>query len=39
MIIESEKLLEKKLRQKVDKLDGWCIKILNSHITGLPDWI
>ncbi len=36
-MIESEKLLEKKLRQKVDQLGGWSIKLLSTHVTGLPD--
>lgn len=36
-MIESEKLLERKLRQKVDQLGGWSIKLLATHITGLPD--
>jgi len=36
-MIESEKLLERKLRQKIDQLGGWSIKLLSSHITGLPD--
>jgi hypothetical protein len=37
MIIESEKSLEKKLNSEVGKLGGWCIKMLSTHLTGLPD--
>lgn len=36
-MIESEKLLERKIRQRVDHLGGWSIKLLSTHITGLPD--
>jgi len=36
--IESEKALERSLRNSVEvKLKGWCLKLLSSHITGLPD--
>ena len=35
--IESEKLLERKLREKVTKVGGWSIKLLSTHLTGLPD--
>ena len=35
--IESEKLLERKLREKVAKVGGWSIKLLSTHLTGLPD--
>ena len=36
--IESEKTLERSLRNSVEvKLQGWCLKLLSSHITGLPD--
>jgi len=35
--IDSEKLLERKLRQKIDLLGGWSIKLLATHVTGLPD--
>ncbi len=38
-MIESEKLLERKLRQNIDRLGGWSIKLLSLHITGLPDRI
>ncbi len=34
---ESEKLLERKLREGVKRLGGWSIKLLALHITGLPD--
>lgn len=37
MKIESEKLLETKLREGVKKLGGVAIKILSIHINGLPD--
>ena len=36
-MIESEKLLERKLYDEVKRLKGWCIKISSMHITGLPD--
>lgn len=36
-MIESEKTLERKIRQRVEKLGGWSIKLLSIHITGLPD--
>lgn len=36
-IIESEKVLERKLKREVEKLGGWCIKIIPLHINGLPD--
>lgn len=35
--IESEKLLETKLKDGVESLGGWCIKMLSTHLTGLPD--
>ena len=35
--MESEKLLERKLRQKLDQLGGWSIKMLSTYVTGLPD--
>lgn len=37
MKIESEKALEKKLSKEIEKLGGWSIKLLSTHITGLPD--
>lgn len=37
MKIESEKVLEAKLRDKVKSLGGWCIKLVPIHIAGLPD--
>lgn len=37
MKIESEKLLERKLRERVHAAGGWCIKLVCTHITGLPD--
>ncbi len=36
-MIESEKLLEKKLKNGTEKMGGWCIKMLSTHLTGLPD--
>ena len=35
--IESEKLLERKLKKQIEDLDGLCIKLLSTHFTGLPD--
>ena len=35
--MESEKKLERNLREAVKKLGGWSIKILSTHVTGLPD--
>jgi Holliday junction resolvase len=37
MIIESEKLLERKLREALKLKGGWGLKILSNHIKGLPD--
>jgi len=34
---ESEKRLEARLRTEVKKLGGWCIKLLSTFSTGLPD--
>jgi hypothetical protein len=36
-LIESEKALEKKLREAIKGAGGWSIKLLSVHITGLPD--
>lgn len=36
-MIESEKLLETKLKKSTEKMGGWCIKMLSTHLTGLPD--
>jgi hypothetical protein len=36
-MIESEKVLERKLRYAVAELGGWSLKLLSSHVTGLPD--
>jgi hypothetical protein len=33
----SEKLIEKNLRESVEKMKGLCIKLLAFHFTGLPD--
>lgn len=35
--IESEKLIERKLVQKVNALGGMCIKLLTYQLIGLPD--
>jgi hypothetical protein len=35
--LESEKLLEKKLREKVKKIGGWCVKLVAVHMSGIPD--
>lgn len=35
--MESEKLLEKKLADKVKKLGGLAIKLVCLHFVGLPD--
>jgi hypothetical protein len=37
MVIESEKLIEKNLCREVKKIGGWSIKLLSTHLTGLPD--
>jgi hypothetical protein len=37
MKIEKEKILEKKLSMEIEKLGGWSLKILSTHVTGLPD--
>jgi len=37
MKIESEKLLERKLKEEVKKIGGLTIKLLSTHLTGLPD--
>lgn len=36
-MIESEKLLEKKLVKSIKGLGGWCLKIPATHVTGIPD--
>lgn len=36
-MIESEKLLERKLSKKIESLGGWSIKLLSTYVTGLPD--
>lgn len=35
--IESEKVLERKLAREVEKAGGWSLKMLSTHLTGLPD--
>jgi hypothetical protein len=37
MRVESEKTLEKRLSREIKKLGGWSIKMLSTHIRGLPD--
>jgi len=37
MAIESEKVLEKMLVDKITKLGGLCLKLLCTNFTGLPD--
>ena len=37
MIEESEKTLERKLKNSVEDLEGLCIKLVCLHFTGLPD--
>lgn len=37
MKTESEKVLEKKLREKAKALGGWAIKIPALHVSGIPD--
>lgn len=37
--IESEKLLEKKLRVAIEKLGGYALKLLALHVVGIPDRI
>lgn len=34
---ESEKLIERKLKREVEKLGGYCFKMVTIHISGLPD--
>lgn len=34
---ESEKLIERKLRDRVNEMGGWCIKLLPFVVSGLPD--
>lgn len=36
-LIESEKVLEKKLVREVRKVAGWCIKLLPNFVSGIPD--
>jgi hypothetical protein len=36
-MIESEKVLEAKLRNLIKKNGGWCIKLPAVHVSGLPD--
>ena len=36
-LIESEKVLEKKLAKMVGAEGGWCIKLLPTFVSGIPD--
>lgn len=36
-MIESEKVLERKLREEIEQRGGMCIKLLSTHQFGLPD--
>lgn len=37
-VIESEKQLERSLKSVVENtMNGFCLKLLSQHITGLPD--
>lgn len=36
-MIESEKLIERKLIRRVKEIGGWCIKLLPTYISGIPD--
>ena len=35
--IESEKYLEKKISAEIKRIGGWSLKMLSTHLTGLPD--
>lgn len=37
MEVEREKCLERELALRVRKSGGWSIKILSTHVSGLPD--
>lgn len=37
MLIESEKVLEKKLSEAIKKAGGLSIKLISIHFIGLPD--
>jgi len=37
MLIESEKVLERKLCAEIKKAGGWALKMLSSQVIGLPD--
>lgn len=37
MLVESEKVLERKLCTEVKSLGGWAVKLLSGLVTGLPD--
>jgi hypothetical protein len=36
-MIEAEKNIDKKLKSALEEIGGWSIKLLTSHLTGLPD--
>lgn len=33
----SEKAVERHLTKEVERVGGWCIKLLTAYINGLPD--
>jgi Holliday junction resolvase len=35
--MDSEKAIEKRLAKKVEDRGGWTLKMLSTHVTGLPD--
>lgn len=39
MSVESEKVLEAKLRVDMEALGGYCWKLLTTHLIGIPDRI
>lgn len=36
-MIDSEKLIEKRLNAEIKSLGGWSLKLLCQFVTGLPD--
>jgi len=37
MVVDSEKVIEKRLNTEVKSLGGWSLKLLCQFVTGLPD--
>lgn len=35
--MEGEKNLERKLKRDTETAGGWCIKLICTHVSGLPD--